>query len=259
MKRRDLILASAGALLPALGRAAQPCPPPQISVAGGGSATTNCAIVSAGTSYSTNFALTENPLSEGGIWKVGKADGGQWNDPRTSTNRCYASTNADTGSSRYADDVAHLKTSFKTFSPNQFAQATVFRQAGYSPAGGHEVELLLRFTISANDAHGYEILWGHSGYIAIVRWNGPLGSYTPLFDPGSGSIPPPVEGDTLRAEIVGNIISAYRNGSSTPVARVDVSSAGTVYASGQPGVGFWPVDGSVAQNLGWKAFSAGDL
>lgn len=45
MKRRDFVVASAsiaGAMIPGLGRAGLPCPPPQINVSGGTSATTNC-------------------------------------------------------------------------------------------------------------------------------------------------------------------------------------------------------------------------
>ena len=158
--------------------------------------------------------------------------------------------------SRYADNIAILSGS--AVAANQYAQATVYLAPGYSPPGNHEVELLLRFSISAHDAHGYEVLWGRAGYIAIVRWNGPLGNYTPLYDPGLGSIPQPVDGDVLRAEISGNRITVYRNGSS--VASVDVTAAGgTVYSAGQPGIGFWPVDGATPENYGWKTFEAGVL
>ena len=52
--------------LPAASEAfGKPCPPPQISVSGGNSATTSCA-VAPGANYPTNFPATENPLSEGG-------------------------------------------------------------------------------------------------------------------------------------------------------------------------------------------------
>src|SRR5262249_19522817 len=119
-----------------------------------------------------------------------------------------------------------------------------------------EVELLLRFSIAANDAHGYEILWGLTGYIAIVRWEGPLGYYTPLFDPGEG--PTPRDGDVMRAEISGNVVTVTINGQT--MATVDVSTVGDpIWTTGQPGIGFWPGDGAVPENYCWKTFEAGAL
>jgi hypothetical protein len=73
-------------------------------------------------------------------------------------------------------------------------------------------------------------------------------------DPGIGS---PVEGDVLRAEIKGNIITILKNGVSK--ATIDVSAFGNVWTTGQPGMGFWPVDGSTPQNYGWKNYQAGPV
>jgi hypothetical protein len=197
--------------------------------------------------------LPENPLSEGRQWVNGKAVGLDWNNPLTVPGRALASVNSGLGVSRYDDSIAHLSTSVATFTPNQFAQGTVYKAAGYSPSGSHEVELLLRFQTAAHNARGYEVLWGITGYIAIVRWNGPLGGYTPLYDPGAGSISVPLDGDVLRAQITGDTITVYKNGSL--VATVSDST----YATGQPGMGFWPIDGATAANLGWKSYQAGNL
>jgi len=49
MKRRNFVMASAGmagAVIPGLGRAAEPCPPPQVSVSGGTSVSTSCTFIS---------------------------------------------------------------------------------------------------------------------------------------------------------------------------------------------------------------------
>ena len=117
---------------------------------------------------------------------------------------------------------------------------------------------MLRFQITAHNARGNEVLWGQTGYVAIVRWNEPVGDYTPLYDPGLGSIPQPVDGDVLRAEINGNIITVYRNGAS--VASVNIGVAGgTIYSTGQPGMGVWPVDGATPENYGWNTFEAGNM
>jgi hypothetical protein len=234
--------------------AATPCPPSSLSVEGGTTVSTTCA--SAAAEYSTNFPATENPLSEGGKWVTGKVAGLDWNNPASASGKVYASVRSGASGSRYDDSIALLSPSFQTFSPDQYAEATVYAVSGYSAS--HEVELLLRFSIGPHDAHGYEVLWGLTGYIAIVRWNGPLGNYTPLYDPGVGSIPAPMDGDVLRAEISGNTLTVKRNGSTVISINVGVAG-GTIWSSGQPGIGFWPVDNATPQNLGWKSFRAGKL
>ena len=252
MKRRELILASAVFLMPALGRAQTPCPPSQLSVAGGTSAaTTPCPATSSGT-YSTDFGTTENPLSEGGKWVNGKQVGVDWNNVQTTGGAAYASVVSGVlPASRYNDSVAHVSTSQLTFNANQYSQGVVTRAAGYSPSGQHEIELLLRFQITANNARGYEVLWGHAGNLAIVRWNGPLANYSSIF--GGTNIGAAVEGDTLKAQIVGSTITVYKNG-------VQVATASdSMFATGQPGIGFWPVDSSTPTNYGWKSYEAGNL
>jgi len=264
MKRRDLILASAGLVLPSLGRGAQPCPPPLVGAAGGSSATTDCPTVPTpppdptGTSISTNFPATENPISEGGRWINGKSVGLGWNNVRTSPGKAHAAQFVGLSGNRYDDCLAHLNTSF---TPNQYAQGTVHRVAGYrNSTDKHEIELLLRFRITANSARGYEVLWGQDGEIWVVRWNGPLGNYT-AFE--ASALPnsdanKAVDGDVLRAEISGNIITVKRNG--LTVVRQDVTAlGGTTWTDGQPGVGFWPTAGSTLDAYGWKNYQAGSL
>ena len=96
-------------------------------------------------------------------------------------------------------------------------------------------------------------MWGHTGYLAIVRWNGPLADYTALYDPGDPGIGPAVDGDVLRAEISGNVIRVFKNGAL--VATVTDST----WSNGQPGIGFWPVDSSSIEKYGWKTVDAGNL
>ena len=156
-------------------------------------------------SYSTNFNLTENPISAG-RWINGKAVGLDWNDVQSVPGKAYASALA-TG---YDDDIAVLNT---TFAANQYAQGTVYRVSGYSPGVSHEIELLLRFQVTAHNARGYEVLWGQTGEVNIVRWNGPLGDYTPLGAVSGPNIGAAVDGDVLRAEIIGSVIKVYKNGS----------------------------------------------
>ena len=197
---------------------------------------------------STDFSTTENPLSEGGRWINGRDAGLDWNNVQTDSGRAFA---ADfTGQpSRYSDAVAQLTADF---APNQYAQATVYRTPGYSPSVPHEIELLLRFQISAHSARGYEVLWGHDGNMAIVRWNGPVGDYTPLVD--NLQVGAAVSGNVLRAEIVDGVIRVYRNGK-----LVATSPRDTTWQDGHPGIGFWPLPGATLAAYGWQSFSAGTL
>ena len=253
MKRRECILGSAGVLVPVLSRAQSPCMPPLVAVAGGGSATTECRAVAADR-YATDFAATENPLSEGGSWVCGKAVGLGRNNPLSLAGRASASVRSGASGSRYDDSIAHLSSSLVAVREDQYAQGTVYRASGYSPASSkHEIELLLRFEITAHGARGYEILWGHDGDFAIVRWNGPLGDYTDLGvnGPGPGVA---VDGDVLRAEMTGNLIMVYKNG-----LLVGTSPPNSTWKVGQPGLGFWPVDSSTPANYGWTGFEAGSL
>lgn len=236
----------AAVVQPVVASAAAPCPPPQVSVVGGTSATTKCPATSTST-YSTTFSATENPVSEGGKWINGKAVGLDWNNVQTASGNAVAAAFV----SGYNDPIAVLNTDF---SPDQFAQGTVHRQSGYSPSGSHEVELLLRFRVTAHSARGYEILWGHSGELNIVRWNGPVGDYTPLGATYGPDIGPAVDGDVLRAEIIGSVIKVYKNG-----VLVMTGPSNSTWTDGQPGVGFFPRDGASLQSYGWKDFTAGSL
>ena len=199
---------------------------------------------SSAVSYSTNFNLIENPISEGGKWINGKAVGLDWNNAQSVPGKAYASAIA-TG---YNDPIAVLNT---TFAANQYAQGTVYRASGYSPGVSHEIELLLRFQITARNTRGYEVLWAHDGNMAIVRWNGPLGNYTPLVD--NLVIGRAVDGDVLRAEITGSVIKVYKNGS------LVATASDATWATGQPGMGFWPKPGATMANYGWKSYQAGSL
>jgi len=213
--------------------------PPPVTIPGGGS-------------FSTSFDGMENPISEGGIWTLGGVAGLYWNNPKTTGGQAVGSVAMT--SERYADDIAYLGVDAYPMSANQFAQATVYLADNYSGNGGHhEAELLLRFEITPFNARGYEVLWGIEGYIAIVRWEGPRSQYVVLYDSGVRGDLVPRNGDVLRAEIAGSTISVYRNG-----ALVATATDGK-WNGGQPGIGFWPVDGAIPENYGWQDFSAGGL
>lgn len=213
--------------------------------------------------FVANFSATEDPISDGGKYFTGKSTGLDWNDPATDGTKAYADINSGISGQAYDDSIAILKPSYRTFSANQFAQGTVYLASGYTGNGGsHEIELLLRGTASANSWTMYEIGWGIAGYLFVVRWDGPVAGFTAIYDPGLGSIPTPNDGDVLYAQISGNIITVKLNGSIVAnFGSIDITSvAGSVWASGNPGFGFWPSGAAPDKTkYGWKAYRAGDL
>lgn len=214
--------------------------------------------------FFTNFPLVETPLSQGGIWYEGKTDAVEWNDMHVTANGAMGTFDivSLTIPDRYRDNIAFIKPSYRAFHPNQFAQGVCYRAPGYNGNGGsHEIELTLRGSSSgASQWQMYEVLFGISGagdgYYAFIRWDGTVSNYTPLYDSGVLS-PGPQDGDVFRVEIIGNLLSAYRN--TVLLHTSDITSIGTTYSTGQPGVGTWPADGGQHDNAGWKSFRAGDL
>lgn len=244
MKRRDFVIASAaiaGGLVPGLARAAKPCPPPQTSVSGGTSVTTSCAITS-GATYSTNFDLTELPISEGNRWAN---NGSLWTKVRTAGGLAYGTNGAN---DTYDDSYAYLS----GFGPNQEAQAVVYVSPALS-GNAHEVELLLRWADSATTARGYECLFNFQGGMQIVRWNGAFGDFTVLPATGQDLGRNLVSGDIIKANIVGNVITAYVNG----VQRLQATD--TRWTSGQPGMGFFKRTTGLNSDLALTSFSATTL
>jgi hypothetical protein len=197
--------------------------------------------------YSTNFLGSENPLSENGVWTNGGVVGLDWQNVRKNGGHAFASAT----SAGYNDCIAHLS----GYPPNHFAQATVHVAAGYSAPDSHEIELLLRFKITAHSARGYEINCGWNGaYSQIVRWNGPLNDFTYLnpTGPGFGAL---AEGDVIRATAIGSTITVYKNGAQV------MQVTDPTWADGNPGAGFFvrPNAAAVPESYCFSAFSAGVL
>jgi len=229
----------AGVALPGLGRAAQPCPPPQVSVSGGTSATTNCTI-STGRSYSTNFDLTENPLSEAGAWS---SIATPWKRIRTTGGRAHATAYTD----HYDDAYAILS----GFPPNVQAEATIYRNGP-----GYETELLFRMVQTANSVRGYECLFNVQGAgVAIVRWNGPRGNFTVLSLSYYGGSPIAVTGDKIRASIVGSLIRLWHIPIRTGIPKLIAQASDSTFADGQPGIAFYAHAPVVLTDYGFSDYS----
>jgi hypothetical protein len=199
--------------------------------------------------YSTSFPLTESPLSEQGNWEDGRTAGADWADVATIPGHAFG---LESGASGYDDSTALLTGSW---GPNQTAQATVYT-VNQNDKISEEVELRLRSSLSPHSATGYEInfrcLKTKNAYSEIVRWNGPLGSFTYLSHK-DGAQYGVADGDVVRATVVGNVITAYING-------VQVAQAtDSTFAGGQPGMGFF-IQGAlgVDRDYGFTSFEASD-
>jgi len=199
--------------------------------------------------YSTNFPLTENPLSEGGNWIDGLAVGLNGSNVQTTPGLAFAS-HANAG---YDDSIAIVT---GTWGNDQQAQATAFTQNTENGAD-REVELLLRFNISANSTTGYEFSFNIGDgldQLMIVQGLGPIGSFNIIFQQ-TGSQYHVNNGDVVKATAVGNVLTAYING--VQVAQV----TDNLYSSGSPGIGFFLGSGvftTKINDFGWSSFSATD-
>jgi hypothetical protein len=179
-------------------------------------------------SYSTTFRLDEDPISEGGQWLNGKTVGLDWSDVATVQGHAYG---LQTGTGGYDDATALLS---GTWGPDQSVTATVF---SLHQTGGdvyEEVEIRLRSSLSPNWNEGYEInfrcLEGSSAYVQIVRWNGPVGSFTYLVDQKGIGVK---DGDVVQAAIRGDLITVWING-------VKAAQANDgAFRDGSPGMGFF--------------------
>jgi hypothetical protein len=177
--------------------------------------------------YTTSFPLTENPISEGGNWINGQTDGLDWHDVSTTPGLAIGH---QSGSS-YTDGTALLT---GVWGPTQSVEAVV-HTVNPKESCYQEVEMRLRSSLTAHSCTGYEISFkatkSSSAYLIIVRWNGPVGDFTYLKN-SSGAQYGIAEGDTVKATIAGNVITAYLNGA------VVGTATDSTYTTGNPGMGF---------------------
>jgi len=156
------------------------------------------------------------------------------------------------GPTAYNDSTAVLS---GAWGANQTATATVhIRKQTDAPGVFEEVELRLRTTITAHSITGYEINFSCSAnpanfYAQIVRWNGPLGSFTYL-----NSIKCHIhDGDIVSATVSGNTISVTVNGA--PI----MSAVDSAFSGGSPGIGFYLRGATGADaNFGFSKYAASD-
>ena len=201
--------------------------------------------------YTTDFPLTENPISEGGNWVNGKTTGLDWSDVLTTNGIAFGTQIG--GAADYNDSTALLTGTWRS---NQTASATVHTINQQSGSVYEEVEIRLRSSLSAHSCTGYEINFSlrndSSAYCQIVRWNGPLGSFT-YINTTNGSQCMLHNGDVVAATITNSTITAYINGAQI------VQGIDSTYSSGSPGMGFY-IQGTtgVDGDYGFTSYSATD-
>jgi hypothetical protein len=178
-------------------------------------------------SYSTHFPRNESPISEGGIWINGQADGHDWYDVITRNGVAYGAESAG----EYTDPTALLK---GEWGRSQAASGTVYSR---NPTDRYfqEVEIRLRSTLAPGCCTGYEVFWRclktEKAYVQVVRWNGKVKDWTSLAK-HSGAQFGVKHGDIVKATIIGDVIKGYVNGVEM------ISIADSTYSSGNPGIGF---------------------
>jgi hypothetical protein len=203
--------------------------------------------------YTSTFPLTENPVSEGGIYTLGGTHGLDWQDPRTTGGTPGIEYASGTSPGQATDNLAIIK---GRFSPTKhFIEFVVKRQAGYTPANSHEIEGLVGFDVSQHNARGYEWDFGIGQNVIVVRWNGAIDDYTVNGDPngnlanGKGWTDTPTgpgipgglnDGDRVRIVFDSTsgspVMTLYVNG--TQVYQVTDTSANK-WTSGSPGTGYF--------------------
>jgi hypothetical protein len=192
--------------------------------------------------YSTSFEVDEDPISEGGSWKNGKAAGLDWADVRTVPGLAFGVSLP----SKYADPTAVLTGDWGS---DQQAEGTV-KVRTFLTGCCREVELRLRSTITPHSITGYEILCSVSvsnPYLEIVRWNGPLNDFNYVSKVDIGC----ADGDILRAVAFGDVISVYKNGVKV------LEGKDSHFRTGSPGIGFYEDRTDVWSKLGfssWRQF-----
>lgn len=206
--------------------------------------------------YETDFPRTENPISEGGKWLSGHADGLDWTDVRTTPGFAFGTEFGGhrPAPQKYDDSTAILK---GTWGPNQTVQATV-RSMNPNQDGKvfEEVELRLRSSISPHNCTGYEVMFRCSktpqAYCNIARWEGPVGKFTMLKET-YGSEYGVKDGDVVKATMIGKVLKVYVNG----VQMIQLSD--DIFPNGNPGVGYY-LEGAtgVVGDFGFSSFMATD-
>lgn len=255
MKRRDLILATAGlagGLVPALARAAKPCPPPQVTVQGGTTASTACAVAAptpapapapppSGGEYTTSFSTDQRPL--GSPW-VSPNVAGFFPVQAVGGIAC-GTVASDTG---YPDCYAF----HPGFSGDYEVESVIFKSSSLNTAVNHEVELHVCMAQNGSTVQSVEWLINHTGGAQLMKWSGPNdGHFFSELGVISGTAAPGAckTGDRMKFRKVGSLGTLfYDSGSGFR----QLGQLTLPYTSGSPGMAFFYRNGANVQHFGFS-------
>lgn len=182
--------------------------------------------------FTTTFPLTENPISQSGIWI--QQDPNQ-TKVQTATGFAYGT---QTGTGGFNDSQAYQN----GWGADYSVEGTVYIKPG-TPTGVvfREVEILLRCTDTTSAGsmvnHAYEInvAWD-GGYANIGRFFGAALVSVGNNSPGNIGFTP-ATGDKFKCTMVGQTITCYWNG--TQFMQTTDNDPSLKITSGGPGIGFY--------------------
>jgi len=205
-------------------------------------------------SYSTNFPLTENPISESGKWRVGGVTG-YYGSPRTTTGKCFAGSTVTPG--ELDDNLAQLIS--PVISANCSITTTISKSTG-SKTDSFEAAHYGRMNIDAGTTfvRGYEILIGFNpGEFQVVKWLGVSHAFPANFVvlSTSGSPAAVSNGDVFRTDFIGNVITCYRNG----VLFNTTTDSSSPWLDGSPGMGFFVSPGNTPSDYCFSSWAVNGI
>jgi hypothetical protein len=210
----------------------------------------------ASSSYTTNFPLSERPLSEGGTW--------HHLDPTLTVVKTevlsgvHVAHGTQNGSGGFDDSSAYLQ----GFGLNHSIQGTVWISPAISSSPNREIELLLRWSddnvqrstpYGPTSADGYEMNINQNGnYLQLGRFKGALLA-------SANPVPVPHTGDIFKAQIVAApngsaVITVFWNG----VQRISYTDSAPP-TRGNPGIGFYVDAGAPNTQFGFSSITATNL
>ena len=198
------------------------------------------------------FSSTNNPIAS--PWQSPNGTG--FTNVRTANGIAYGT---GTGIDIYDDSYAYL-----TGYTNDHEVEGVIH-VGSVPSGNHEVELHLRVSEVAGETFLYEFLFNNSGSFQVVRWDGWTGGggtfdITDLTSSGTGTghSTAPENGDTVRARIVGQVITVWYNDSQI---WTYTDNDAEKLTTGNPGIGFFyrTGDGADPSTFGFSSVTVSSV
>lgn len=236
------------------------------SSSGAGGTTMGCGGPAPAGAYSLDFATAqiEDPLSAGGVWSNNTQGVGGNIAPQNFTSMRVAL--ASDGSTRIAQDNhggIDYDDSF-AFVPgydgDQFIEAVLYKEPGYNPnaaGSNHEIELLLGASTASGTRIWNEFLINSGGGVDIAYLDGGPSDFFIIANVNASGAKVPEDGDVIRAERKGNVLSFYING--VLAAGYDGSNPARVAKGSGIGLGGFVRAGATHNKYGVRCVTLGKL